>query len=158
MISKKNVFLSIMLLVVFLPGCGNNQSLAAQSVEEYFQAIVEKNQDMLVSKVCTSYEPNAMMDFNTFAIVKTSLENFSCQTTTTNENGYDVKCQGSLRPNLGMNWELSIYQRELSKLSKKTETGWSVATPTLNKLFPPSAKHGNRCSHDNFKNFPYLPY
>jgi hypothetical protein len=101
MISKKNFFLSIILLVVFLPGCGNNQSLAAQSVEEYFQAIVEKNQDMLVSKVCTSYEPNAMMDFNTFAIVKTSLENFSCQTTTTNENGYDVKCQGSLQAKFG---------------------------------------------------------
>ena len=101
MISKKNVFLSIILLVVFLPGCGNNQSLAAQSVEEYFQAIVEKNQDMLVSKVCTSYEPNAMMDFNTFAIVKTSLENFSCQTTTTNENGYDVNCQGSLQAKFG---------------------------------------------------------
>ena len=101
MISKKNVFLSIILLVVFLPGCGNNQSLATQSVEEYFQAIVEKNQDMLVSKVCTSYEPNAMMDFNTFAIVKTSLENFSCQTTTTNENGYDVNCQGSLQAKFG---------------------------------------------------------
>jgi hypothetical protein len=101
MISKKNVFLSIILLVVFLPGCGNNQSLAAQSVEGYFQAIVEKNQDMLVSKVCTSYEPNAMMDFNTFAIVKTSLENFSCQTTTTNENGYDVNCQGSLQAKFG---------------------------------------------------------
>ena len=101
MISKKNVFLSIILLVVFLPGCGNNQSLATQSVEEYFQAIVEKNQDMLVSKVCTSYEPNAMLDFNTFAIVKTSLENFSCQTTTTNENGYDVNCQGSLQAKFG---------------------------------------------------------
>ena len=101
MISKKNVFLSIILLVVFLPGCGNNQSLATQSVEEYFQAIVEKNQDMLVSKVCTSYEPNAMMDFNTFAIVKTSLENFSCQSTTTNENGYDVNCQGSLQAKFG---------------------------------------------------------
>jgi len=107
---KTNNFLLLMIILIvgFLSGCGKNQALASQSVEAYFQAIVEKDQDMLVSKVCASYEPNAMMDFNTFAIVKTSLDNFSCQTTGTNETGYEVKCQGSLQAEFGE--ELRIFE------------------------------------------------
>ena len=105
----KNFFFLVLILIFgFLSGCGKNQTLASQSVEEFFQAIVEKNQGLLVSKVCASYELDAMMDFNTFAIVKTSLENFSCQTTGENETGYDVRCEGSLNANFGD--ELRIFE------------------------------------------------
>jgi len=92
---------TILILIFFAAGCRGKNTLAAQSVEEYFQAILEKDQSMLISNTCSSYEQTAMLDFNTFAIVETSLENFSCQTTGTYEDGLTVGCQGSIKASFG---------------------------------------------------------
>ena len=103
MAKKTILILFALILLLLASACGADQSQeeAVQVVEQYFQALIEKNESLLVSSVCSSYEESARMDFNTFAIVRTSLEDLSCQKTGSTEGGLNVNCQGSLQASFG---------------------------------------------------------
>ena len=99
--SKLINFCAVLLFLTLMTACGSKQSPAARIVEEYFQAIIEKNEILLESKVCPSYQMDALLDFNSFAMVETSMENFSCQTEGEYNDLVQVKCEGSIQARFG---------------------------------------------------------
>ena len=62
---------------------------------------VEKDETLFRSAVCSEYETIAMMDFASFAIVETRMENFSCQVEGEAEGQVSVRCQGNLQASFG---------------------------------------------------------
>lgn len=108
--NRKLLILSLMVVMILLAGCGAKESLAVRSVETFFQGIIEKDMDLVSSVICDSYEFEAMLDFNTFAIVQTSLQDFSCQETGENDGFTLVNCEGRIQAKFGdeiRNFELS---------------------------------------------------
>ncbi len=89
------------MIIFTITACGPQHSAAVVAVEEFFQAIIEKNQPFFESRVCPEYLMEAMLDFNAFAIVETSMENFSCQASGSNSNGVQVDCTGSIQARFG---------------------------------------------------------
>ena len=110
--STKVILLTIVCLSLgtILAGCSGDQSLAAESVETFFQAILEKDETLFRSTVCSDYEMVAIIDFNSFAIVDTRMENFSCQAEGNAGEEVLVRCQGNLQASFGdeiRNFDLS---------------------------------------------------
>jgi len=105
---KKNSFTKILLLAIIwltlgliLIGCSGDQALAVESVETFFQAILEKDEALFRSAVCSDYASIAMMDFTSFAIVDTRIDNFSCEAEGEVDGQVSVRCQGNLQANFG---------------------------------------------------------
>ena len=129
-IHKKSLMMSLsILLIILLAGCGSNQDRAAQSVEDYFQAIIEKNETFLLSKTCASYEMEALMDFNTFVMVETSMKDFSCQTAGEIDNQVQVRCQGSIRALFGDEIRSFDLSKRIYQMSEEDGT-WLVCGHT----------------------------
>jgi hypothetical protein len=101
--SSKILLLAMACLTLgaLLSGCSGERALAAESVETFFQAILEKDETLFRSAVCSEYETIAMMDFASFAIVETRMENFSCQVEGEAEGPVSVRCQGNLQASFG---------------------------------------------------------
>jgi hypothetical protein len=78
------VFLVSMLIMV---GCGaeapevesTTLTPAAQTLQSYLQALVEKDEDTLVQMTCADWEANALLEFDAFGGVETSLDGLSCE-------------------------------------------------------------------------------
>jgi len=110
--STKMILLALVWLTLgaLLAGCSGDRALAAESVETFFQAILEKDETLFRSTVCSDYEMVAMIDFNSFAIVETRIENFSCQVEGNAGGQVLVRCQGKLQASFGneiRNFDLS---------------------------------------------------
>jgi len=91
----------ILLLVFFLiplliTACAGGGDAPAQTVELYYQALVEKDQDRLVNLSCADYESMALLEFDSFLSVETTLEDVSCQTTNQEGESAWVICQGAI--------------------------------------------------------------
>ena len=97
----KIFIITSLVILSSIVGCRSKQSSAVVSVEEYFQAIIEKNQSFLETKICEDYQMEAMMDFNIFALVETSMENFSCQAIGESGQFVHVECLGSINARFG---------------------------------------------------------
>ena len=101
--SRKIILFAIVWLTLgaILAGCSGDQALAVKSVETFFQAILEKDETLFRSSVCSDYENVAMMDFSSFAIVETRMENFSCESEGETNGQVSVRCQGNLQASFG---------------------------------------------------------
>lgn len=102
-LSKKTFPILIMCLslAAVLAGCSGAEIEAAQSVETFFQAILEKDEPLFQSTLCDEYQMIAIMDFYAFSIVETSMENFSCQAEHETGGQIEVRCQGTLHALFG---------------------------------------------------------
>jgi hypothetical protein len=89
-----------MLLIVFiallLSACAGGGDAPAQTVELYYQALVEKDQDRLVNLSCADWESMALLEFDSFLSVETTLENAACQTVSQEDGTARVTCQGAI--------------------------------------------------------------
>jgi hypothetical protein len=89
------LILTLALLAAACSG-GAQKSPAAQAVEDYWRAMVAQNSDALSKLSCSDWEPQAIMELDSFQAVKASLENMSCAES--GEEGSDVlvTCQGKI--------------------------------------------------------------
>lgn len=101
--STKMILLALVWLTLgaLLAGCSGDRALAAESVETLFQAILEKDEALFRSVVCSDYARIAMMDFTTFAIVDTRIDNFSCQAEGKVDGQVSVRCEANLQASFG---------------------------------------------------------
>jgi hypothetical protein len=105
------VFLVSMVIMV---GCGaeganvepTNLTPAAQTLQSYLQALVDKNEDALVQMTCADWEANALLEFDAFGGVETSLDGLSCQQVDGGSGTATVVCQGKI---------LASYQDEVQE-------------------------------------------
>lgn len=88
--------ITFIVLAMILSACGASSDLAAQSVEDYYQALVNKDMDRAVSLSCADWEMNAQMEVDSFQAVDASLDGFTCEQTGTDGDMAIVTCQGRI--------------------------------------------------------------
>lgn len=101
--SKKLLLISLFVLIaMLLAACGTgSDDAAASTVESYLSALAEKDDALLVSYICPDFEFQALLEFDSFSIVKTQLQDVACQVTDSQDGQADVVCQGSIEATYG---------------------------------------------------------
>jgi hypothetical protein len=66
-------------LVFVLAGCGSKKSGAVQAVENYYQAITNRNEDLFVNSTCADWEEKGRVEYDSFQGVTSTLQDFSCK-------------------------------------------------------------------------------
>lgn len=86
----------LILLIFLLTSCQDSMSPAEQSMQKYMQALADKNQDVVLSLVCPFYETDALLEFDSYALVQTTLKDVSCHEVSRTGKEAKVVCGGSL--------------------------------------------------------------
>lgn len=89
------------LLTLVISGCSNNQNSAPASIEEYINALVNKDENTLIIYSCADWESEAKSEFNSFSAVSVSLEDLACQETGQDGDYTIVSCEGVIIANYG---------------------------------------------------------
>ena len=97
----KIIILLIIVLILFLIGCKSEVSPAVRSVEEYLEALVNKDEALMASYLCPEFEVEAFIEFDSFALVKTTLEGLRCSETGVEPGKVMVVCQGRIEAAYG---------------------------------------------------------
>lgn len=92
---------SLIFLLVFtsllLPACASNSENApAQAVENYLNALVEKDANRLTTLSCGEWEDDALLELDSFQAVTARLEDLACEQTGTDGDTALVLCNGDI--------------------------------------------------------------
>jgi hypothetical protein len=100
---RKNLPLLLTLLIaaVVLFACAASDQAAASAVETYLQALVEKDQDRLLTSICPAWEMDALLELDALSLIETTLSDLSCEQTASSGDQAEVVCQGSLDATYG---------------------------------------------------------
>lgn len=111
----RNVIIATMLsLSVILSACGaGNSNGAAAAVKGYINALASKDETALVSLSCAEWEPDAIVELDSFQLVTATLDGLSCQQTGADRDTALVDCQGKM---------LLSYNGEPQELNLSTRT------------------------------------
>jgi hypothetical protein len=108
----------IMLLAGLLYACGSSKHPAAAAVESYLRALVDKDESRFIGLTCKDFEADALLEFDSFSLVKTRLEGLKCQAQDTGESAASVTCQGQIIASYGaedQQFDLSGRQYQVQK-------------------------------------------
>ncbi|MBN1438184.1 MAG: hypothetical protein JW929_02135 [Anaerolineales bacterium] len=81
------------LVLLILAACAGSSN-PAKAVEDYFQALVDKDATKAVALSCAAWEEGARIDADTFAMYPATLENVSCREAGTDGEYRLVECSG----------------------------------------------------------------
>jgi hypothetical protein len=97
MAMKKILLLVLVIgLTLILSACQANANGSAQAVETYLQALVDENQERLLTTSCADWEESAILELDSFKGVSASLKDVSCKQTGTEGDSAIVQCSGSI--------------------------------------------------------------
>jgi len=98
MLKISPVVILLGMLGVLLSSCRSVASSTAPSgtVEAYIQALVGMDKNHLSALSCSTWEPTALQEMDSFQAVKTRLEGLACQVSGTDGATTLVKCQGKI--------------------------------------------------------------
>jgi hypothetical protein len=91
---------ALLLLSGLLAACGSTKHPAAVAVENYLQALVNKDENRLVSLVCPDFEDQALLELDSFSLVQTKLDGLDCQGQAQGDTA-KVTCQGQILATYG---------------------------------------------------------
>jgi len=84
-------------LALLLSSCGSTPSdPAAQAVENYINALVNKDSAKISTLSCADWEASAQLEFDSLQAVKTRLEGLTCTVGGTDGVTSQVNCQGKI--------------------------------------------------------------
>ena len=92
---RKTLFL-IIILSLTLTACAAPKDLAAKSVENYYQAILDGDVARATALSCAEQEANAQMEIDSFLAVTAFLDNFSCEQVGTDGDMAFISCTGRI--------------------------------------------------------------
>jgi hypothetical protein len=98
---KKSTVVLFVILTILLAACSSTKSQAAATVENYLTALTDKDEALLVSHICSEYEFEALLEFDSFSYLKTQLQDVSCEEVSSQDGQADVVCQGSIEATYG---------------------------------------------------------
>lgn len=98
---------------IILTACASNNDASVQAVENYLNALVNKEADKLPTLVCADWEQDALMELDSFQAVTASLEDVSCSQTGTDGDTALVLCTGNI---------VASYNNEDQKLDLSART------------------------------------
>ena len=110
---KLHLLLFLALLTIILAACASNADAPAQAVENYLNALVNKEADRLPTLVCGDWEEDALIELDSFQAVTARLENVSCSQTGTEGDTALILCSGSI---------IATYNGEDQQLDLSTRT------------------------------------
>jgi hypothetical protein len=84
------------MLVLVLAGCGSQKSGPVQAVENYYQAITNRNEDLFANSTCADFEEKGRVEYDSFQGVTSTLQDFSCQESGTEGDATLVTCSGKI--------------------------------------------------------------
>ena len=87
----------VSLLILVFSACGGKAAdPAAKAVENYLNALVNKDSNQLSALSCADWESNALLELDSLQAVKTRLDGLTCKTSGVNGTISDVNCQGKI--------------------------------------------------------------
>ena len=113
---RKYVVILLLTIIVALPlaACGaSNTDAPAKAVEDYLNALVEKDADRLSTLVCGEWEDDALIELDSFQAVTTRLEGLACEQTGTEGETALVLCNGKI---------IATYTNEDQEIDLSTRT------------------------------------
>ena len=92
---------SLIFLIVFtsllLPACvSNNEDAPVQAVENYLNALIEKDENRLTTLSCSEWEDDALLELDSFQAVTARLDGLACEQTGTDGETALVLCNGNI--------------------------------------------------------------
>ena len=93
---KLILLIALALAGIVLTACSSNTDAPAQAVENYLNALVNKEADKLPTLVCGEWEEDALIELDSFQAVTARLENVSCSQTGTDSDTALVICTGNI--------------------------------------------------------------
>ena len=110
---KPILILALTLTAILLAACASNTDAPAQAVQNYLNALVNKEADKLPTLVCGEWEEDALIELDSFQAVTARLEDVSCSQTGADGETALVLCTGSI---------VATYNDEDQKLDLSTRT------------------------------------
>jgi hypothetical protein len=82
---------------LLLSACGGKSAdPASRAVEDYLNALVNKDPTKLAALSCANWEKNALLELDSLQAVKTSLKGLSCRSDGKDGSTSQVRCQGEI--------------------------------------------------------------
>jgi hypothetical protein len=91
----------LMTLILGLAGCASDSGRPARAVEALLEALVTRQEARFTSLTCPDYEAQALIEFDSFALVKSELKGVACSVTESDSEGALVHCTGSIEATYG---------------------------------------------------------
>jgi hypothetical protein len=109
------LILLISMAVSSLAACASSGSgsAPAKAVEDYLNALVEKDAERLPTLVCGEWEEDALIELDSFQAVSTRLEGLACEQTGTDRDTALVFCSGRI---------IATYTNEEQEIDLSTRT------------------------------------
>jgi hypothetical protein len=94
---RKLILISTLVFaVLILAACASNTDAPVQAVQNYLNALVNKEADKLPSLVCADWEDDALIELDSFQAVDARLEDVACSQTGTDGETALVLCTGNI--------------------------------------------------------------
>ena len=93
---QKPILILIILAGILLAACASSTDAPVQAVQNYLNALVNKEADRLPSLVCGDWEEDALIELDSFQAVTARLENVACSQTGTDGDTTLVLCTGDI--------------------------------------------------------------
>ena len=103
---------------LLLIACTSNTDAPAKAVENYLNALVEKDADRLSTLVCSAWEEDALIEVDSFQAVTARLEDAACTQTGADGDTALVHCTGRIilsYDNEDQELDLSVRTYELTQ-------------------------------------------
>ncbi len=97
MFKKLLIAMILVLGALALLGCQPAEKQAVDAVQAYLQALVDKNETQLVNLSCPNWQDDALLEYDAFGNVGTSLKDLACTSTGIGESEIHVRCTGSIQ-------------------------------------------------------------
>jgi len=110
---KLILILSLVLATILLAACASNSDAPVKAVENYLNALVNKEADKIPTLVCGDWEEDALIELDSFQAVTARLDNLSCSQTGTDGDTALVLCTGNI---------VATYNNEDQQLDLSTRT------------------------------------
>jgi hypothetical protein len=111
---RKLILISVIILAgILLSACAANTDAPAQAVQNYLNALVNKEADKLPTLVCGDWEEDALIELDSFQAVTARLENVACSQTGADGDTALVLCTGNI---------VATYNDEDQQLDLSTRT------------------------------------
>ena len=110
---KPILILSLIFIAVILVACASEADAPVKAVQNYLNALVNKEADKLPTLVCGEWEQDALIELDSFQAVTARLENLSCSQTGADGDIALVLCMGDI---------VATYNDEDQRLDLSTRT------------------------------------
>ena len=84
------------LFLFFIPGIISQKDEAVRTVEQYLQGLVDHNSNQVSNLSCSAWESEALMEVDSFQLVKVSLQDVTCSVIEEDAEGITVHCSGAI--------------------------------------------------------------